>query len=220
MQGRCPDERHTWLRSASPRTRGAPSSKYASALEESGNMASRRPDGAPRGTPVQAQGSFQPAYQAYIPGQSSTPPVPTKDDKRIRTSLQRNSSLMSKSGRASGSIDLRSVPKALSPPLEPLTMLQKTRGRAEAVERRGKDGKADWQAGRARVPSVLMPGRNGRKSTQGLAPDQQARQRQRQREASPYQTPRPQQVGNAAPTEPERPQAHGSDHRLAIAAPS
>ncbi|KAG5928159.1 hypothetical protein E4U42_001164 [Claviceps africana] len=217
VQGRRPEERH---QPPSPRTRVAPSSRYASRPVASGNMARRLPDGAPHGPPLRAQNPSQSAYQAYVPGQSSRPPVPTIDDKRIRTSLQRNDSLMLRWGRGSASIDLSTVPKALSPPLESSTMLQKTAGPSETVERRGKDGRGDWEGRRSPVPSVLTPGRNQRNSTQALAHDQQARLRLRQTDVSPYQTAWLQQVENPVPTGQERPRAGGTGHRLAIAAPS
>ncbi|KAG5984529.1 hypothetical protein E4U54_006133, partial [Claviceps lovelessii] len=181
-QKQLPGARRSRLQPSRPRTGSEPSSRRASRLQEAHSTARQQPGGTPPGTSFQTHGLFRSNYQAYMPGQTNAPPVPASENnnnnnnnnnRRQSMPLQREASLMLKPGRASGSVDLSTVPKTLSPPYELLKTVQTMGGQSEGVERRGKDKKEDRGAGPARVPSVLKPGRNRGNSAHEVAPVQQ-----------------------------------------------
>ncbi|KAG6011788.1 hypothetical protein E4U43_008126 [Claviceps pusilla] len=184
-QKQLPEARQSRLQPSRPRTGSEPSSRRASRREEAHSTAGQQLGGTPPGTSFQTHGPFQSSYQAYMPGQTNTPPVAVSEkynnnSRRQSMPLQREASLMLKPGRGSGSVDLSTVPKALSPPYEPLKMVQTMGGQSEGVQRRGKDKKEDWGAGLARVPSVLKPGRSRGDSAHEVAPVQQVQKEQQQ----------------------------------------
>ncbi|KAG5982057.1 hypothetical protein E4U55_002317 [Claviceps digitariae] len=199
-QDQRPEARPSEHQSPSPGTDGEPSSQNGARVEETRSMARKQPGSAPPGTPV-----LQSTYQAYVPGQLRTPPVPVSDSKRQSMPLQREALLMLESGRRSSSVDLSTIPKALSPPYEPAKMVpQTTVLPSVTVERYGKDGDGDWDARLARFPSVLKPGRKRTDSTRDVASVQQAQQQQQQQQQGTHE---PQISQPAGPQDPSHMQA-------------